>query len=181
MKGGAELGSRNRRVRWPDKPKIIQDSDPFGLAPRRAGRPSLGDAGWRPVFWQRGSPALPIATFDPVVYPWQLPDYPGNEVIEITIDQRGDIVRKTVLQSLGPDIDSKCLAALDNWRFQPATRNGAPIPSKQDAISPFKARGYLGTSTAASLEEISPSSRNLLCSLVFKQHESRNALTRISK
>ena len=76
-----------------------------------------------------------------VVYPWQLPDYPGNEVIEITIDERGDIVRKTVLQSLGPDIDSKCLAALDNWHFQPATRNGAPIPSKQDAIFPFKARG----------------------------------------
>jgi len=46
-----------------------------------------------------------------------------------------------VLQSLGPDIDTKCLAALDNWRFQPATRNGAPIPSKQDAIFPFKARG----------------------------------------
>ena len=86
-------------------------------------------------------PALPVATSDPVVYPWQLPASPGNEVIEITIDERGEIVSKTVLQSLGPDIDSKCLAALDNWRFQPATRNGEPIPSKQDAIFPFKARG----------------------------------------
>lgn len=86
-------------------------------------------------------PALPVATSDPTVYPWQLPDAAGNEVIEITIDERGEIVRKTVLQSLGPDIDSKCLAALENWRFRPATRNGAPIPSKQDAIFPFKARG----------------------------------------
>ncbi|HME34402.1 MAG TPA: energy transducer TonB [Candidatus Sulfotelmatobacter sp.] len=86
-------------------------------------------------------PALPIATSDPVVYPWQLPDYGGNEVIEITIDERGEIVRKTVLASLGPDIDAKCLAALENWHFHPATRNGAPIPSKQDAIFPFKARG----------------------------------------
>ena len=86
-------------------------------------------------------PALPIATSDPSVYPWQLPDTAGNEVIEITIDERGEIVRKTVLQSLGPDIDSKCLAALENWRFRPATRNGAPIPSKQDAIFPFRARG----------------------------------------
>jgi outer membrane biosynthesis protein TonB len=86
-------------------------------------------------------PALPIATFDPVVFPWQLPDAPGNEVIEITIDERGEIVRKTVLQSLGPDIDSKCLAALENWHFQPATRNGSPISSKQDAIFPFRARG----------------------------------------
>jgi hypothetical protein len=86
-------------------------------------------------------PALPVATSDPVVFPWQLPTAPGNEVIEITIDERGEIVSKTVLQSLGPEIDSKCLAALENWHFHPAMRNGSPIPSKQDAIFPFKARG----------------------------------------
>lgn len=86
-------------------------------------------------------PALPIATSDPVVWPWQLPVSPGNEVIEITIDERGEIVRKTVLQSLGTDIDTKCLAALENWHFHPATKNGSPIPSKQDAIFPFRARG----------------------------------------
>jgi len=86
-------------------------------------------------------PALPIQTSDPVVWPWQLPDVAGNEVIEITIDERGDITAKKVLQSLGPDIDTKCLAALENWRFHPATRNGSPIPSKQDAIFPFRARG----------------------------------------
>jgi TonB family protein len=94
-----------------------------------------------PVYGDEIRPALPIATYDPVVYPWQWPDSEGTVKIEITIDERGEIVRKTVLQSLGPDIDSKCLAALENWRFQPATRNGVPIPSKQDAIFPFKARG----------------------------------------
>ena len=86
-------------------------------------------------------PALPIMTSDPVVYPWQLPNVAGNEVIEITIDERGEIVNKTVLQSLGSDIDTKCLAALENWHFHPATRNGSPIASKQDAIFPFRARG----------------------------------------
>jgi outer membrane biosynthesis protein TonB len=85
--------------------------------------------------------ALPIQTSDPVVYPWQLPTTPGNEVIEITINEQGEIVHKMVLQSLGEDIDTRCLAALENWRFHPATRNGSPIPSKQDAIFPFKARG----------------------------------------
>jgi TonB family protein len=94
-----------------------------------------------PVYGDEIRPALPIATADPVVYPWQRPESEGVVKIEITIDERGEIVRKTVLQSLGPEIDSKCLAALENWRFQPATRNGAPIPSKQDAIFPFKARG----------------------------------------
>jgi TonB family protein len=94
-----------------------------------------------PVYGDEIRPALPIATSDPVVYPWQRPDSEGKVVIEITIDERGEIVRKTVLQSLGPAIDDKCLAALENWHFHPATHNGVPIPSKQDAIFPFKARG----------------------------------------
>jgi TonB family protein len=93
------------------------------------------------LFGDEVRPALPVATSDPVVYPWQLPESAGNEVIEITIDERGEITRKIVLQSLGSEIDTRCLAALESWRFQPATRNGAPVPSKQDAIFPFKARG----------------------------------------
>ena len=94
-----------------------------------------------PVYGDEIRPALPIATADPVVYPWQRPDSEGKVIIEITIDERGAIVRKTVLQSLGAAIDNQCLAALESWRFQPASRNGMPIPSKQDAIFPFKARG----------------------------------------
>jgi TonB family protein len=93
------------------------------------------------VYGDEIRPALPIATADPVVYPWERPSAEGRVIIEITIDERGEIVRKTVLQSLGPDIDNKCLAALENWRFAPATHNGSPIASKQDAIFPFKARG----------------------------------------
>jgi TonB family protein len=94
-----------------------------------------------PVYGDEIRPALPISTGDPVVYPWQRPLSEGKVIIEITIDERGEIVRKTVLQSLGSDIDNKCLAALENWHFRPATHNGSPIPSKQDAIFPFKARG----------------------------------------
>ena len=94
-----------------------------------------------PVYGDEVRPALPIATADPVVYPWERPESEGIVRIEITIDERGEIIRKTVLQSLGPAIDNKCLAALENWRFQPATQNGSPIASKQDAIFPFKARG----------------------------------------
>jgi len=94
-----------------------------------------------PVYGDEVRPALPVQTADPVVYPWERPESEGKVIIEITIDERGEIVRKTVLQSLGPAIDNKCLAALENWRFQPATHNGSPIASKQDAIFPFKARG----------------------------------------
>lgn len=94
-----------------------------------------------PVYGDEVRPALPVTTADPLVYPWERPDSEGKVIIEITIDERGEIVRKTVLQSLGPEIDNKCLAALENWHFRPATHNGSPIASKQDAIFPFKARG----------------------------------------
>lgn len=86
-------------------------------------------------------PALPVTTSDPVAYPWELPDLEGNVVVEIVIDTHGEIVGKKVLQSLGPKLDEKVLLALANWHFQPATRNGAPIPSKQDAVFHFRARG----------------------------------------
>jgi TonB family protein len=102
-----------------------------------------------PVYGDEIRPALPIATSDPVVYPWQRPESEGKVVIEITIDERGEIVRKTVLQSLGSAIDNKCLAALENWHFRPATQNGTPIPSKQDAIFPFKARGQAEITTSS--------------------------------
>ncbi|MGB8913118.1 MAG: energy transducer TonB [Candidatus Sulfotelmatobacter sp.] len=94
-----------------------------------------------PVFGDEIRPALPVVTVDPVVYPWELPELEGNVVVEITIDERGEIVGKTVLHSMGPKLDEKFLAALENWRFQPAMRNGVAIASKQDAIFHFRARG----------------------------------------
>jgi TonB family protein len=105
-----------------------------------AGLP-YGNLPGAPVFGDEIRPALPVATVDPVVYPWELPDSEGNVVVEITIDERGEIVRKTVLRSMGPKLDEKFLAALDQWRFQPAMRNGVAIASKQDAIFHYRARG----------------------------------------
>jgi TonB family protein len=103
--------------------------------------PSYGTLYHGPAVGDEVRIALPTATADPVVYPWELPDSEGKVVVEIIIDERGEIVQKTVLQSLGPKIDEKVLTALQNWHFQPATRNGVAIPSKQDAVFAFHARG----------------------------------------
>ena len=94
-----------------------------------------------PVYGDEIRPALPVTTADPVAYPWELPTADGRVVVEITIDERGDIVRKTVLESLGAKLDEKVLEALNNWHFQPATHNGVAIASKQDAIFHFHAKG----------------------------------------
>jgi TonB family protein len=84
-------------------------------------------------------PALPVSATDPVVDPHDLAGHgEGSVIVEITIDDRGNIVQKTVLQSLGSLIDGKVLSALESWHFLPATRNGVAIPSKQDVYYHFK-------------------------------------------
>jgi TonB family protein len=86
-------------------------------------------------------PALPAVTSEPRVDSDDLRGIAeGNVVVEIVIDEGGTIVRKSVVQSMGPAIDAKVLAALENWRFRPATRDGVPIPSKQDVVYHFKPR-----------------------------------------
>jgi TonB family protein len=76
-------------------------------------------------------PALPVVSPDPV-FGSDVAGIEGDVIIEITIDQQGTIVQKVVLQSLGPIVDDPVLAALGKWHFTPASKNGVPIPSKQD-------------------------------------------------
>lgn len=101
-----------------------------------AGLP-YGSVPGSPVYGDEVRPALPITTADPVAYPWEMPGGDGRVVVEITIDERGEIIRKTILESLGPKLDGRVLEALNNWHFQPATHNGIAISSKQDAIFHF--------------------------------------------
>lgn len=86
-------------------------------------------------------PALPAVTSEPRVNAEDLLGIAeGNVVIEITIDESGAISSKAIVKSMGPAIDGKVLAALESWRFHPATRDGVPIPSKQDVVYHFKPR-----------------------------------------
>lgn len=83
--------------------------------------------------------ALPLTTFEPIVDRSQLPGgVEGNCVVEITIDEAGAVVAQSVVQSLGPVIDGQVLAAVARWHFRPATRDGIPIPSKQDVVYHIK-------------------------------------------
>jgi TonB family protein len=81
-------------------------------------------------------PALPVVSPDPV-FGSDAAVVEGDVVIEVTIDEQGTIVQKVVLHSLGPAIDNRVLAALEKWHFTPASKNGVPIPSKQDVYYHF--------------------------------------------
>ncbi len=78
-------------------------------------------------------PAFPIVYPDPAVARAELPaGLQGDVIVEVTIDAQGNITETKVIRALGHGLDEKVLAALQNWRFQPATRDGIAIASQQD-------------------------------------------------
>jgi TonB family protein len=101
-------------------------------ATARAGAPE-GSLFHGPVTGIEASPALPLIFPDPSIYPWQLPKgLQGDVIVEVTIDEHGNVTETRVVQSLQPEIDDKVIATLRNWRFKPARVDGVAISSRQD-------------------------------------------------
>ena len=91
------------------------------------------------VFGLEVRPAYPIRGSDPVASFGELPSgFEADVVVEVTIDEQGNIIDKAVIRGINPVLDSRSLAALANWQFHPATKNGVPIPSKHDVYFHFR-------------------------------------------
>ena len=45
--------------------------------------------------------------------------------------------KRSFCKAWEPAVDAKVLAALEKWQFTPASKNGVPIPSKQDVYYHF--------------------------------------------
>ena len=83
-------------------------------------------------------PALPMVFPDPPVRRSEIPNgVAGSVIVEVTIDAQGNVIDTRLLQGLGYGIEEKVIATLHNWRFRPATKDGVPIPSKQDVYFRF--------------------------------------------
>ncbi len=51
----------------------------------------------------------------------------GTVVLECVIDEQGVPKVLRVVRSLDPELDQNAIAAIEQWRFKPATRNGIPV------------------------------------------------------
>jgi len=58
----------------------------------------------------------------------------GDVIVDIVIDPNGHVAKYTVERGLGHGIDETVLATIQQWTFQPATRNGIPVASEQELL-----------------------------------------------
>jgi len=58
----------------------------------------------------------------------------GDVIVDIVIDKTGHIASFTLTHGLGHGVDETVLATIQQWNFQPATRNGQPVASEQELL-----------------------------------------------
>ena len=76
-------------------------------------------------------PALPQVFPDPPIARSDLPPgISGDVIVEVTIDEQGNVTDLKLTQGIGYGIDEKVLAVLRHWHFRPATRDGSTIASQ---------------------------------------------------
>jgi TonB family protein len=82
--------------------------------------------------------ALPIIAPDPPIIRNKLPDWlRGDVVIEVTIDEQGNVVKTKVLKTVGYGIEEIVTATVRQWRFTPAKIDGISVASRQDVYFHF--------------------------------------------
>jgi len=76
-----------------------------------------------------------------VVHPSPRPDLSqlpsgtsGDVIVDVVIDKDGKIAKYTMMRGLGHGVDQTVLATIQQWTFQPATRDGHPVASEQELL-----------------------------------------------
>jgi len=119
-----------------EQPSVGKQADTETHGPRAGS--IYGSLAAGPLTGPEIKPALPIAGPNPVITRRELPEgVEGSVIVEITIDERGNITSTKLVQRLGYGADERVLQALQQWRFKPATRDGVAIASQQLCVFHF--------------------------------------------
>lgn len=76
-------------------------------------------------------PALPQVFPDPAISRADLPPgVQGDVIVEVTIDEQGNVVETKLLRGIGYGVEERVLATLRQWHFRPASKDGVTIASQ---------------------------------------------------
>jgi protein TonB len=102
----------------------------------RGGRGSGGGGGGGGLLDDVDSPPTPISKIQPN-YPSSLlkSGTGGRVLISCVVDETGKVVSATVKQSAHPDLDKAAIAAVNKWKFKPASKAGRNVKAK--CVVPF--------------------------------------------
>lgn len=56
----------------------------------------------------------------------------GDVILDAVIDEHGNISQLTLLKGLGSPVDDTVIAAVRQWQYTPAKKNGVPVVSEQE-------------------------------------------------
>jgi len=101
---------------------------------------------------EHGGAASPSASataglVPPIVIEQRQPDYPaealprrlaGDVAVTVEIDTSGTVTGTSLLRGVAPELDRAAMATAGLWRFEPARRNGVPIPSRVQLVFHFE-------------------------------------------
>ncbi len=66
----------------------------------------------------------------------------GQVVLQVTIDEKGNVIGVKVAKSLHPYLDFAAVQAVRQWTYEPALRNGQPIPVTIKLVMNFDPESY---------------------------------------
>ena len=64
----------------------------------------------------------------------------GTVVVQAVVQPDGTMSVARILRSLNPELDQNALRAMQEWRFEPGTFRGEPVPVEIDVEVNFKLR-----------------------------------------
>lgn len=67
----------------------------------------------------------------------------GTVTLSAIVDTKGSVREVTVARSLEPSLDKAAVAALNEWKFQPATKDGKPVGVQVQIEVSFRLYGKL--------------------------------------
>lgn len=84
------------------------------------------------------TPAFPVySPHPPIKDRALLPQAAEKIVVDVDVDEMGQVVKETLVKGLGNQLDQMVLGIVKTWRFEPAKINGKPVASEAEVIFPL--------------------------------------------